>query len=58
MGKETGDDAARQWLLATKTEREAHGSALQALLARNASLRTNDEVLNYELRADPDFRAE
>lgn len=32
--------------------------ALEALLARNASLRTNDELIDDELRADPDFRAE
>jgi ribosome-binding protein aMBF1 (putative translation factor) len=58
MGEKTADDAARQLLLATKAEREAHGSAVQALLARNESLRTNDELIDYELRADPDFRAE
>lgn len=52
MVKKTVDDAARELLLATESEREAHAIAVQALLARNASLRTNDELVDDELRAD------
>ena len=31
---------------------------MQALLARNTSLRTNDELITEQLRLDPGFRAE
>lgn len=58
MVKKTADDAARELLFATERDREAHAAALEALLARNASLRTNDELVDGELRADPDFHAE
>jgi ribosome-binding protein aMBF1 (putative translation factor) len=57
MGKKTTGDTARDLLL-TGSEREAHAEAVQALLARNASMRTNDELIEDELRADPAFRGE
>lgn len=45
-------------LLLTESEREVSAAAVQALLSRNVSLRTNDELIEEELRADPEFRAE
>jgi ribosome-binding protein aMBF1 (putative translation factor) len=38
MAKKTADDAARELLLKSESEREAHAMAVQALLARNALL--------------------
>lgn len=38
MAKQTADDAARELLFRTESEREAHAMAVQALLARNALL--------------------
>jgi ribosome-binding protein aMBF1 (putative translation factor) len=58
MGKKTADDVARELLFATKSERDAHAVAVQALLVRNASFRTNDELIEEQLRADPAFRSE
>jgi ribosome-binding protein aMBF1 (putative translation factor) len=58
MGEKTPDNAARELLFTTTSEREAHARAVQALLARNASLRTNDELIAEELRIDPRFRDE
>lgn len=55
MGKRTADDAARALLFTTTSEREA---AVQALLARNAPFRTNDELIAEELRTDAGFRDE
>lgn len=58
MAETTADDAARELLFTNASEREAHAVAVQALLARNASLRTNDELIEEELRADPALRSE
>jgi DNA-binding XRE family transcriptional regulator len=58
MGEKTADDMARELLLTTTREREAHATATQALLARNTSLRTNDQLITEQLRLDPEFRAE
>lgn len=58
MGEKTADDMARELLLTTTIEREAHARAMQALLSRNTSLRTNDELIAEQLRLDPEFRAE
>ena len=58
MGGKAADDRARELLLTTTREREAHAGAMQALLARNTSLRTNDELITEQLRLDPEFRAE
>ena len=58
MGEKAADDKARELLLTTGREREAHAGAMRALLARNASLRTNDELITEQLRLDPEFRAE
>jgi DNA-binding XRE family transcriptional regulator len=58
MGGKAADDRARELLLTTRREREAHAGAMQALLARNTSLRTNDELITEQLRLDPEFRAE
>ena len=49
---------ARELLLTSTREREAPATAMQELLARNTSLRTNDELIDDELHADPEFRAE
>ena len=40
MGEKTAVDMARELLLTTTREREADATAMQALLARNTSLRT------------------
>lgn len=45
-------------MFTTAGKREAHAVAVQPLLVRNASLRTNDELIEQELRADPAFRSE
>lgn len=58
MAKKTADDAARELLFRTTAEREAHARAVQEVLARNASMRTNDDLIEEELRNDPAFRAE
>ncbi len=58
MGEKAADDAARELLFSTASERGAHAVAVKALLARNASLRTNDELIEEELRADPAFGGE
>lgn len=58
MGERAADDKARELLLTTTREREAHARAVQALLARNTLLRTNDELITEQLRLDPEFRAE
>lgn len=56
--EKTADDAAREFLFSTASERGAHAVAVHALLARNASSRTNDELTEEELGADPAFRSE
>lgn len=38
MAKKSADDAARELLFGSESEREAHAMAVQALLARNALL--------------------
>ena len=58
MGEKTADDKARELLFTTRGEREDHAAATQALLARNTSLRTNDELITEHLRLDSEFRAE
>jgi DNA-binding XRE family transcriptional regulator len=58
MGEKAADDKAREALFTTRREREAHAGAMPALLARNRSLRTNDELITERLRLDPVFRAE
>lgn len=58
MGGKAADDKARELLFTTTREREAHTGAMQALLAHNTSLRTNDELITEQLRLDPEFRAE
>jgi ribosome-binding protein aMBF1 (putative translation factor) len=58
MGEKTADEAARELLLTTTSDREAHAVAVQALLARNASSRRNDELIAEELLSDPGFRDE
>jgi DNA-binding XRE family transcriptional regulator len=58
MAEKTADDMARELLLTITIEREAHARAMQALLSRNTSLRTNDELIAEQLRLDPEFRAE
>lgn len=58
MGKKAADDKARELLFTTRREREAHTGAMEALLAHNTSLRTNDELITEQLRLDPEFRAE
>lgn len=58
MAKKRADDAARGLLFTTESERQAHALAVESLLARNASMRTNDEVIEEALRTDPEFRAE
>ena len=58
MGAKAADGRARELLLTTRREREAHAGTMQALLARNTSLRTNDELITEQLRLDPGFRAE
>jgi DNA-binding phage protein len=40
MAKKTADDAARELLFKSESDREAHAMAVQALLARNALLTT------------------
>jgi ribosome-binding protein aMBF1 (putative translation factor) len=58
MGKKTADDVARELLSTTASEREAHAAAVQALLARNEALLTNDEMIARDLRDQADFQAE
>jgi ribosome-binding protein aMBF1 (putative translation factor) len=58
MGEQTADDIARELLLSAASDRGAHDAAVQELVARNASLRTNDELIAEQLRSDPAFRAE
>lgn len=58
MGETTADDMARELPLTTTREREADAAATQALLARNTSLRRNDELITQQLSLDPEFRAE
>jgi ribosome-binding protein aMBF1 (putative translation factor) len=58
MDENAADDTARELLLTTTREREAHAGAMHALLARNESLRTNDELITEQFRLDPEFRAE
>ena len=43
MAKKTADDAARELLFRSDSDREAHAMAVQALLARNARLSDSDE---------------
>ena len=58
MGDTTSDEIARGLLFTTERERQAHAVAVESLLARNASMRTNAEVIDEALRKDPAFRAE
>ncbi|HTX11717.1 MAG TPA: helix-turn-helix transcriptional regulator [Solirubrobacteraceae bacterium] len=58
MGEKTADEQARELLFTTRGEREAHAAAMQALLAGNTALRTNDELITEQLRVDSEFRAE
>lgn len=58
MGEKIPDDVARELLFTTTGEREAHGTAVQAMLARNASLWTNDELIAEELATNAGFRDE
>lgn len=58
MAERRADDAARELLFTTESEGHAHALAVESLLARNASMRTNDEVIEEALRTDPEFRAE
>lgn len=58
MAEKTSERAARELLISTAGERDAHAAAIQALLAHNASLRTNDELMAEQLRNNPQFRDE
>ena len=58
VGKKSADDVARELLFTDPSERQAHRRAVQQVLARNASMRTNDELIEEQCRIDPAFRAE
>jgi hypothetical protein len=58
MGKKTAGDDARELLFNSESEREAHAAAVQALLAPNEALLTNDELIAQELRNQAEFQAE
>jgi len=51
MDMRTADDIARE-LFRTRSEREAHTHTLQALLARNATMQTNDALINTKTQED------
>lgn len=58
MGEKIPDDVARALLFTTTDEREAHATAVEAMRARNESLRTNDGLIAEELATNAGFRDE